>query len=293
MLMQIVVTGAAGTLGSKLWPLLEAAPWCSGATGIDIRPRPEGSRHGSIVADLRDPNDQRWIALVEAADAVVHFATLDPAPASSWASATAAIDMTANLLAHAGRRRPCRFIFASSNHAMGGYKDLPIPGDGKLRMGTEPRAGTRFFLGGGAYSRGAAYGASKLLGERVVGAMAAASGGLLSGVSLRIGYCQRGENRPATLLGSGGGPPQAWHGQPEADQRRDLTWFRNMWLSDGDFRRLLEAALTAETRAWPGPAIVVNGVSANTGMAWDLDEARRWIGYAPQDDVWAGLAGTD
>lgn len=291
--MQIVVTGAAGTLGSKLWPLLEAAPWCSGATGIDIRPRPEGSRHGSIVADLRDPNDQRWIALVEAADAVVHFATLDPAPASSWASATAAIDMTANLLAHAGRRRPCRFIFASSNHAMGGYKDLPIPGDGKLRMGTEPRAGTRFFLGGGAYSRGAAYGASKLLGERVVGAMAAASGGLLSGVSLRIGYCQRGENRPATLLGSGGGPPQAWHGQPEADQRRDLTWFRNMWLSDGDFRRLLEAALTAETRAWPGPAIVVNGVSANTGMAWDLDEARRWIGYAPQDDVWAGLAGTD
>ena len=288
--MHIVVTGAAGTLGSKLWPLLETADWCSRATGIDVKPRPEGGRHASIVADLRDPHDRRWRDLDAEADAVVHFAAVDPAPASSWEAAAAAIDMTANLLAHAGRDRPCRVIFASSNHAMGGYKDATIPGDGKLRMGTVPLAGTRFFMGNGQYQWGAAYGSSKLLGERVVGAAAAASEGRLTAVSLRIGYCQRGVNHPRTVVGSGGGPREAWAEQPEADRTRDLTWFRNMWLSDDDFRRLLAGALTARADDWPAPAIVVNGVSANAGMAWDLEEAARWIGYRPEDDVWALLA---
>ena len=36
------------------------------------------------------------------------------------------------------------------------------------------------------------------------------------------------------------------------------------------------------------PAIgfaIVNGMSANTGMRWDLDSTRELIGYAAQDDV--------
>ena len=49
------------------------------------------------------------------------------------------------------------------------------------------------------------------------------------------------------------------------------------------------AALTADASQWPGPHIVVSGMSNNAGMPWDLSEAKAWIGYEPQDDVWADL----
>jgi hypothetical protein len=62
-----------------------------------------------------------------------------------------------------------------------------------------------------------------------------------------------------------------------------------MWLSNGDHNRLMVAALRADASKWPAPAIVVSGMSNNTGMAWELEEAREWIGYEPQDDVWADL----
>ena len=43
----------------------------------------------------------------------------------------------------------------------------------------------------------------------------------------------------------------------------------------------MERALLADATRWPQPGIVVNGMSANTGMAWDLEAGRRLIGYAP------------
>jgi len=57
----------------------------------------------------------------------------------------------------------------------------------------------------------------------------------------------------------------------------------------------MTAALTADAGNWPGPHIVVSGMSNNAGMAWDLSEAKAWIGYEPQDDVWAEIrkAGMD
>ena len=33
------------------------------------------------------------------------------------------------------------------------------------------------------------------------------------------------------------------------------------------------------------PFVVVHGMSANTGMRWDLDGTRALLGYEPQDDV--------
>jgi len=59
-------------------------------------------------------------------------------------------------------------------------------------------------------------------------------------------------------------------------------WFRNMWLSDRDYLHLMECCLTAQL---PDPFLVVNGMSANTGMRWDLTVARTILGYSPQDDV--------
>ena len=106
---------------------------------------------------------------------------------------------------------------------------------------------------------------------------------------MRIGYCQRGENL-ATTLRSGSFATGRPDGQAENEYLRDQAWFRNMWLSNADLDRLLEAALTASADNWPAPAISVSGVSNNRGMAWNIDEAAKWIGYRPEDNVWDALA---
>jgi hypothetical protein len=74
---------------------------------------------------------------------------------------------------------------------------------------------------------------------------------------------------------------------PEA--LRDLTWFRNMWLSNRDFLQVFTNALTADAALWPTPSLVLNAMSRNRGMPWDLGPTRHYLGYEPQDDSWAEL----
>jgi hypothetical protein len=107
-------------------------------------------------------------------------------------------------------------------------------------------------------------------------------------VSVRIGWCQPGANLPETLNATG--EPSAQSGTAESHPdpdgyRRAERWFRLMWLSDRDFAHLFDRAINADASQWPAPAIVVNGMSDNTGMAWSLEEARSHLGYQPQDDV--------
>lgn len=285
--MHVVVSGAAGNLGRKIRAHLAEAEWCARVTALDVVPVAAGAKEAGVVADLTDGTDQRWIGPVEAADAVVHLAATDPAPGSGWTHGRDSLGITANLLAHAGRSRACRFVFASSNHAMGLYKDVPVPGAGKIGAATPPLAGTSMWDGRGYFSA-AGYGASKLYGERLCLAMAEASGGRLSAVALRIGWCQTGENLPRTLVG-GAATPEGAAPQDPAEAARDLKWFRNMWLSNRDYVQAVERALRADASGWPRPAVVVAAVSNNAGTPWDLEEARALIGYQPVDDVWAEL----
>jgi hypothetical protein len=44
----------------------------------------------------------------------------------------------------------------------------------------------------------------------------------------------------------------------------------------------MERCLLADLSA---PFVVVNGMSANTGMRWDIEGTRRLVGYEPRDDV--------
>ena len=282
--MHVVITGAGGNLGSKLTAHLQSAQWCSAITGIDPKPLADSGKFSAVSADLRDPHDRRWIEPVQQADAVVHFAAQNPEPDSNWVEATQSIDMTMNLLQHVGHR-PCRFVFASSNHVMGGYKDAPLPPDQRLTWDTPPRPGTRFF-DGYDYCRPTAYGASKLMGERTVAARSASSS--LTGVNVRIGWVQPGENRPETidLRGAGRRTGPALPDQEEIE--RGMVWFRGMWLSNRDFLQLMEKAITAPADGWPARAIVVSGVSNNTGTAWNLEDGRSWLGYEPVDDIAAG-----
>ncbi len=81
---------------------------------------------------------------------------------------------------------------------------------------------------------------------------------------MRIGWVRPGDNRAEDI------PPDRG------------CWFRLMWLSNRDYCQLMERCLAAD------PAIrfaVVNGMSANTGMPWDIGATRQLLGYDPQDDV--------
>lgn len=281
----VSITGGAGNLGSKIAASLAATDWCEEIVLLDRVEGPAGGKVRSVVADLCDGTDARWTDVVSKVDAVVHLAAANAAPDGTWPEACRSLDMTANLVAVASRR-PSRFVFASSNHVMGGYKEADL-GAGELTTALPPDPGTWYHTPAGP-QRHMAYAVSKLMGERVVAAGAVASGGLMSGVSLRIGWCQPGENHPSTMHADGRGPDDERDTQHDGYDR-DLRWFRSMWLSNGDLARVVASALLAQASAWPQPAVVVNAMSANAGMPWDIEASARDIGNVPRDNVWAHL----
>ncbi|HEY8565816.1 MAG TPA: NAD(P)-dependent oxidoreductase [Beijerinckiaceae bacterium] len=291
---RIAVTGAGGNLGRKLIAHLVAeASWCEEIVALDRDDAALEALNGladdraipirRVAADLTDARGD-WRGALASVDAVVHFAAQNPYPGASWDDACLSFDMTANLLSAAAETGVRRVVFASSNHVMGRYKDPPLAdeiGPGRLTTALTPGPGTRWTVRGEPID-GVAYAASKLMGERACLAAAAASGGALTAVAIRIGWCQPGENLARTLNTTG--VPGAEDGPPEPPSR-ELTWFRAMWLSNRDFAHLLTRALVADPAGWPAPGIVVNGMSANTGMAWDIAETSRLLGYKAQDDV--------
>lgn len=101
------------------------------------------------------------------------------------------------------------------------------------------------------------YGISKLFGEELGRAFTEETG--ISFIALRIGYFQRGDNIPGPHMGIG-------------------VWGQQMWLSNRDMMQALEKAIDANA----GFAIV-NLVSNNPGMRWDLEHTRKVLGYVPQD----------
>ena len=102
------------------------------------------------------------------------------------------------------------------------------------------------------------YGVSKLIGERIGRAFAEHRG--VSSISFRIGYCQKDDNLP--------GPHMGWG-----------LWGQQMWLSNRDLCQAMERAVLAEKI----PFAVLNLMSNNPTMRWDIETTRQTIGYAPQD----------
>ncbi|CAH1693813.1 UDP-glucose 4-epimerase [Hyphomicrobiales bacterium] len=101
------------------------------------------------------------------------------------------------------------------------------------------------------------YGMSKLAIERAGAALAEA--GDFDFIALRIGMVIADPLDAARRL---------------ASMRR---WSQEMWLSGADFCQGIEKALSAPVTG----ASVLNLVSDNPGMRWDLSETRQRIGYAP------------
>lgn len=292
----IAVTGALGNLGWKLLCHLAEHSATPRLVGLDLKEAEPGHLeqlqtiaeiHAEppqidlISCDLSNWHDTRWRTIINEVSAVVHFAAKNPFPEATWEDATVSIDMTNNLCqASADSPTLSRFVFATSNHVMGRYKGANLK-PGQLATDLEAGVGTLWHTGQKDMDS-TVYAVAKFAGERLCKTLAQKSD--TSFVCVRIGWCQPGENLPATLSAAGT-PTQ----QSEADPALEKTnhWFRNMWLSNRDFLHLFERALLADTTTWPEKCVVVNGMSNNTDMAWDLSATRQYLAYEPKDNVHA------
>jgi NAD+ dependent glucose-6-phosphate dehydrogenase len=249
----VLITGAAGNLGGKLRRHLEGR-WPLRLLDRDPRGDPD-----VIVADLSQWGE--WTEHFRGVDTVFHLAA-NAIAQQSWPDVIAPnIDATLHVFNAAMRHGVRRIVYASSNHVMGGYKERE-----PFRITTDlpPLPGTRYVVDG-EQRDSTPYGATKLFGERLGKALAEAHG--VSFIAARLGWVRPGDNLAGDIPAS----------------RED--WFRLMWLSNRDYAQLMECCLTAELAE---RFVIVYGMSANTGMRWDLEETRRVLGYVAEDDVRRG-----
>jgi hypothetical protein len=232
---KILITGATGSIGSKLRRHFAAAG--DELTLLCLNPRRDPE---VMTADLGS-YDAHWARRFEGVDAVIHLAG-DPYATASWSQVQQSnIDLTLNVYRAATEYRARRLVFASSNWIMAGYRF----GTERLTTTLAPRPIN-------------AYGCGKLFCERAGRQLALQ--GALSFIALRIGCCQHVENIPG---------PQIEHG----------LWGQQMWLSDRDLCQGFERAVAVRDV----PFAILNLMSDNADMRWDIDETRAVLGYAPED----------
>lgn len=109
------------------------------------------------------------------------------------------------------------------------------------------------------------YGYSKLFGERLGLSLARSHG--IEFIALRIGLIRPGENPPGPHLPLG-------------------LWGQQMWLSGRDFCQGIERCVFASLER---PAIV-NLMSDNPGMPWDIEHTKSAVGYVPRDGHVASIS---
>lgn len=196
----VLITGACGDIGRKL-----RVAWAD-LYDLVLIDRNDDDTGEIYVADL-SIYDEEWASYFEEVDTVVHLAA-DSNESAPWHELEGPnLDAMANVLNAAALAGVERFVFASSNHVMGGYReydDMPITVD------LPPRPDN-------------AYGASKWMGERLGKSFARAFD--MTFVSLRLGWVQIGRNAPASL--------------PD-------PWARSLWLSNKDLVRLFGRAVEAD-----------------------------------------------
>jgi len=238
----VLLTGAGGAVGEAIL----------GGIGDDYywrllfhSPPVEEPDHEYMVGDVADEGDVR--AAVEGVGAVIHLAG-DPRPEAPWDSVLANnIDGTRTMYEAAVDAGVEKFVYASSNHAVGAFEtdertpEMYRPEDDYRLDGTElPRPGNL-------------YGVSKATGE-VLGRYYHDIHGI-DVCNIRIGNLTRGH--------------------PPIDYERGQA----MWLSYRDCAHIHDCALEAEY-----DFEIVYGISDNDRKYYSIDRAREVLGYDPQDN---------
>lgn len=220
--LRVLVTGASGTLGAALCAALPDLGWV--VRHFDLVPpsQPVTSPHDTVVADMHD--QQALAAAMGGCVAVVHLAGI-PGEATVEEVAHSQVLGTARVLAAAQQAGIERFVFASSNHAVGFTPRQAV-------VGVDTRARPDTF-----------YGVGKVAGEALC--------------SL---YADRYRMRVAALrIGSFGPRPQTRRHLSTWLSPGDLVRLVDACLTAADLTFAVVHGISANTRAWwdlePGRAL--------------------------------------
>ena len=244
---RVLITGGAGLIGSIL---IERLSEKYDFTSFDLK---EAAGTPSVVGDLSD------LATVEKAfegqDMVVHLAA-DRSAQAEWDSALKNnFISTYNVFEAAKRTGVERVVFASSQHATGGfYLDEPwkhiVDGDfDRLEHGKYELIDETCQIRPDGY-----YGASKAFGEAIGSYYLDYHG--LNSLHLRIGWVL------------------------SEDDPTFSPFALSLWLSHRDIAQIVDRCLAAPESLKYG---IYYATSDNRWKIWDINRAKSELGYAPED----------
>jgi NAD dependent epimerase/dehydratase family len=259
---RVLVTGATGYIAAQLLPAFRQR---YDLVLLDVRTT---DRHGQPVAGVitGDLLGDDWPALrahFRGADAVVHLGYYRP-PGTAVTGANKSylderpnVDMAEHVYRLALEEGVRRVVVASSNHAADWWEPLIHRRQVEMIGPTDPPRSDNY------------YGWAKIAYEALGWTYACgAFGRKLEAVQIRIGA-------PRDLAQTD------YTGKPEV-YKRDL----GAYISPRDLQQLVVRSIETASidDEWGVPFQIFYGVSNNTRAFWSIANARRLIGYAPEDD---------
>jgi hypothetical protein len=271
---RVVLTGAAGYVAQRMFSEL-AERW--DLVPIDVRDRTVDGRSvpGIVVADLTDPERDRYRHLFRGADAVIHcgYVRAPGLDATTWQNNSDAkfwaehqnVALAYNVYRTALEEGVRRVVAASSNHAADYYERLVWAE--KLDMVTPempPRSDNWYGWAKAAY---------ELLG--FVFATGQVGRTTLEVVQWRIG-----------------GPRDDDIDHVKPGDIKVMHRALGAYLSQRDqVQQAIRMVETPDITDEHGvPFLIVYGISGNTHRFWSLASAREKLGYAPEDDSQVNFA---
>lgn len=258
---RVVVTGACGRMAGLILPALRER---YDLALLDVRHTDAAGRlvEGVQIADLLSPDRDAYRAHFAGADAVVHCGFVfseDKSPDEQFTTEMDNVRLAYNVYRVSWEEKVRRVVVCSSNHAADYYERLILDRQWDVVM-PEMRPLSDNFYGWAkdVYEHlGFLFAAGRVLGSP------------LENVQIRIG-----------------GPRET---DVDSVPLGDLTRLRRalaVYLSQRDMQQLFIKSIEAEDiRDQHGvPFQVFYGISDNPHAFWSIVNARRVIGYAPQDN---------
>lgn len=258
---KVLVTGACGVIAGVLLPALRQR---YDLTLLDARQTDSGGNAvpGAQIADLMNHDRDSYRHHFAGVDAVVHCAyhrVSDQGDDAYFASELANLQMTYNVYQVAWEERVRRLVAASTNHAADFYEGYALDGESPM-VTPDMNASDNW------------YGWAKIAFEQIgqVYASGLSHGGRpLENVQIRIG-----------------GPRETDVAQAPLGDLRRMRRALAAYISQRDMAQLFIKSIDAEDirNDFNVPFQIFYGISANAHAIWSIANARRVIGYAPQDN---------
>lgn len=254
---RVLLTGATGYVAGLLLPALRER---YDLTLVDVRESDRAGEHvaGVEVLDLLDDGTDRLAELCQGVDTVVHAGYRSPGGIPSYADERLNLDMTARVYEVAVATGVRRVVCTSTNQASKWY-ERPWKAGRIDRVSPDdyPRPDTYYGWAKVAYE--------SLGFLHATGAV----GRALPNVQIRI-------VAPRPIHAAD------FADRPLVDYLRDIAG----WVSRRDLQQLYVRSIEAESidDGYGVPFQIFYGVSGNARTFWSITNARRVVGYAPEDD---------